>query len=214
MHGSYGHSRASGLESTCWYEEIPTRELEKNVGCVKAKYIGIASTVETMDLNIGKPLVRTKLIIPLLEIASGAPPHTVLKVRRLRPEEDWVIDPAGCQYGFRAVLVPFRQYLADHECRVASPPNHYRWTETKDLDYYRTLPFAAVEPQDDTLEREARLHYAEFVDKHFGENNSTLRALLDGPAAQFQCELDGVAGKLRDHMKEFAEKRLPKRPKF
>jgi len=40
-------------------------------------------------------------------------PHTVLKVGRLFANEAWILDIAGCQYGFREVLVPFVKYLAD-----------------------------------------------------------------------------------------------------
>jgi len=68
-------------------------------------------------------------------------PHTVLKVGRLFANEAWILDTAGCQYGFREVLVPFEKYLADKSCQVLNEPTTYDATETKDLDYFSTLPF-------------------------------------------------------------------------
>lgn len=163
-----------------------------------------------MDIRIGKPLVPTRLD-PFELFSPGNAPHTVLKVRQLHSEEDWIIDPAGCQYGFRVPLAPFQKYLDDHECQVISPPLHYAWTETRDIEYYSMmLPGTKAQRLDQKVERNARLHYAAFIDKHFGNGSVTIRRLLDGTMAQFQDELDDVVGKLREHMREFVETKLPK----
>jgi hypothetical protein len=86
-------------------------------------------------------------------------PHTVLKVGRLFANEVWIIDTAGCQYGFQDVLVPFEKYVADKSCRISSEPTTYDATETKDLDYFSTLPFlnrTRAQREDKKLERQAR----------------------------------------------------------
>jgi hypothetical protein len=101
-----------------------------------------------LDLHIGKPLIPTKLI-PGPD--SSDLPHTLLKVRRLFADETWILVTAGCQYGFRDVLVPFEKYVADKSYRILSEPTTYDATETKDLDYFSTLPFlntARVQQED------------------------------------------------------------------
>ena len=96
-----------------------------------------------LDLYIGKPLIPTKLV-PGPD--SSNVPHTVLKVRRMFANEEWILDTAGCQYGFRDVLVPFEKYVADKSCRISSEPTTYDTTETKDLDHFLTLPFLSKTP--------------------------------------------------------------------
>ncbi|KAK7747096.1 hypothetical protein SLS62_009252 [Diatrype stigma] len=170
---------------------------------------GLTSTVELMDIRIGKPLVPTRLTP--LEGLPGDAPHTVLKVRQLRSNEDWILDPAGCQYGFRVALAPFQKYLDDHKCQIISPPTHYDWTETEDLDYYSSiLPYTSAQRRDHEVDRMARLHHAAFVDECFGNGNSMIRRLLNGTMTQFQDELDDVVRRLREHMKEFVETKLPR----
>ena len=147
-----------------------------------------------MDIRIGKPLIPTKLV-PGPD--SSKLPHTVLKVGRGSADEAWVLDTAGCQYGFREVLVPFEKYLADKSCQIVSEPTIYNATETKDLDYFSTLPFlnkTRAQREDTKLERQARLHFAVFVDMHVS------RDILDGSAADFKGKFDSFVQELKLHM--------------
>ena len=124
-------------------------------------------------------------------------PHTVLKVGQLSANEAWIIDTAGCQYGFREVLVPFEKYLTDKSCRTSSEPTTYDATETRDLDYFSTLPFMTgtrAQREDLKLERQARLHFALFVDTHVN------KTILDGSNAVFKDNLNSFAHELELHM--------------
>ncbi|KAF2189957.1 hypothetical protein K469DRAFT_562360 [Zopfia rhizophila CBS 207.26] len=156
--------------------------------------VGVASTIEVLDLHIGKPLTPTKLV-PGPD--SSDLPHTVLKVGRLFSNEAWILDTAGCQYGFQEVLVPFEKYLADKSCRILNDPATYDATETKDLDYFSTLPFlnrTRAQREDKKLERQARLHFADFVNTHVGGD------ILNGSAAEFKDKLDSFVHGLKLHM--------------
>ena len=124
-------------------------------------------------------------------------PHTVLKVGRSFANEAWILDTAGCQYGFREVLVPFEKYLTDKSCRIVNKPTLYDATETKDLDYFATLPFlnaTRAQREDQKLERQARLHFAAFVNMHVGKD------ILGGSAAEFKDKSDGFVQDLKLHM--------------
>ncbi|KAH8726094.1 hypothetical protein GQ44DRAFT_614593 [Phaeosphaeriaceae sp. PMI808] len=156
--------------------------------------VGVASTIEVLDVHIGKPQTPTKLV-PGPD--SRNCPHTVLKVGRLFANEAWILDTAGCQYGFQEVLVPFEKYLADKSCRITDDPTTYDATETKDLDYFSTLPFmntTRAQREDRKLERQARLHFADFV------NRQISRDILNGSAAEFKDKLGSFAHKLKLHM--------------
>ena len=125
-------------------------------------------------------------------------PHTVLKVGRLFANEAWILDVAGCQYGFREALVPFERYLADQSCRIVSEPTTYDATETKDLDFFSTLPFlnkTRAQREDREMERQTRLHFAVFVDKHVSQD------ILDGSAVEFKDKLDSFVHELKLHMR-------------
>jgi hypothetical protein len=121
----------------------------------------------------------------------------VLKVRRVFANEAWIIDTTGCQYGFRDVLVPFEKYVADKSCRITSEPTTYDATETKDLDYFSTLPFmnkTRAQREDKQRERQARLHFAVFV------NTRVSKDVLNGSAAEFKDKFDSFAYELKLHM--------------
>ena len=123
--------------------------------------------------------------------------HTVLKVCRLFTNEAWVFDTAGCQYGFREVLVPFKTYLEDKSCQIVIEPTTYDTTETKDLDYFSTLPYlnkTRAQREDAKLERQARLHFAVFVDKYVSKD------ILNGSGAEFKGKLDNFVYELKLHM--------------
>ena len=124
-------------------------------------------------------------------------PHTVLKVGRFSVNEAWIIDTAGCQYGFREVLVPFEKYLTDKSCRISSEPTTYDATETRDLDYFSTVPFmngTRAQREDLKLERQARLHFAVFVDTHVS------KTILDGSNAVFEDKLNSFVHDMKLHM--------------
>ena len=147
-----------------------------------------------MDIHIGKPSMLTKLV-PGPD--SSKMPHTVLKVGRLFANEAWILDTAGCQYGFREVLVPFEKYFADRSCQIVNEPTTYDATETKDLDYFSTLPFlnsTRAQREDQKLERQARLHFAVFVNTHVSKD------ILDGSGAESEEKLDSFVHELKLHM--------------
>ena len=124
-------------------------------------------------------------------------PHTVSKVGLLFADEAWILDTAGCQYGFREVLVPFEKYLADKSCQIVNEPTTYDATETKDLDYFSTFPFLNRTPaqrEDKKLERQARLHFAVFVNMHVSND------VLDGSDVEFKDKLDSFVHDLKLHM--------------
>ncbi|ORY02838.1 hypothetical protein BCR34DRAFT_605443 [Clohesyomyces aquaticus] len=129
-----------------------------------------ASPIETMDLHIGKPLTPTKLNHG--PDASGVP-HVVLKEGQLRSNE---------------------RYLVDKSCRISSQPKTYDATETKDLDYFASIPFRnQTRAQRDNLklERENRLHLAKFVDTNIDVD------ILNGSAVQFKEKLDDLVDGLK-----------------
>ncbi len=120
---------------------------------------------------------------------------------RLFADEAWIIDTAGCQYGFRDVLVPFEKYIADKSCRFSSDPTTYDATETKDLDYFSTLPFlnrTRAQREDKKLERQARLHFAVFV------HTRVIKDILSGSAAEFTVKFDNFVYELKVHMLNLA----------
>ncbi|KAK2470321.1 hypothetical protein H9L39_17938 [Fusarium oxysporum f. sp. albedinis] len=127
-------------------------------------------------------------------------PHTVIKVGLLYTTESWTIDTAGCQYGFREVLVLFNKYIADKCCQLLGDPTTHNWTETKDLDCFSTLPImnkSRAQKHDRELERKARFHFADFVDRHVGAD------ILDGSASEFNDQLATFENMLKTHMLSF-----------
>jgi len=123
--------------------------------------------------------------------------HTVLKVRRLFANEAWILDSAGCQYGFREVLVPFEKYLSDKSGPTLNEPTTYDTSETKDIEYFAALSFmnrTQAQREDDKLEREARLHFAVFVHTQVNQD------ILNGSAAGFKDKLGRFVQELRLHM--------------
>lgn len=124
-------------------------------------------------------------------------PHTVLKVGQSFANEAWILDTAGCQYGFREVLVPFEKYLADKSCQILNKPTMYDATETKDLDYFSILPFlnrTRAQREDKKLERQARLHFAVFV------NTYVSKIILDGSTVESKDRLNSFVHDLKLHM--------------
>lgn len=159
-------------------------------------YIGLATAIEVADVRIRKPRLST-ILVPGPDASEV--PHTVLKVQLGSTGEIWIVDTAGSQYGFRDVLVPYDKYIADNSGLVVSTPVRYESTETKDLDFYATVKFmnkTLAQRQDLRAEREARLHFAKFVDKGVSEN------VLDGSLVEWQDKLDSFVAGLKAHMQE------------
>ena len=124
-------------------------------------------------------------------------PHTVLKVGRLFSNEVWIIDTAGCQYGFQEALVPFQKYIADRSCKMLHDPITYDASETKDLDCFSTLPFmnkTKAQREDRRLERKARLRFADFVNMHVDTD------ILNGSPAEYKDKSDKFLQDLKLHM--------------
>ncbi|KAK8093871.1 hypothetical protein PG997_000556 [Apiospora hydei] len=165
------------------------------------------SSIETFDLHIKSPAVRTQLV-PGPD--SAVCPHSVLKVGL--GSESWVLDPAGCQYGFREVLVPYNKYLRGKQGTITAEPEPYSWTETKDLDFFETLPFmntTTAQRADRAEERRIRLHYASFVEERFGirqQQPGAVKGLLECKPEDFGGQLGGLMEDLRKHMMSYMEK--------
>ncbi|KAL2841739.1 hypothetical protein BJY01DRAFT_256951 [Aspergillus pseudoustus] len=150
--------------------------------------------LSVLDIHIGKPTLPTRLM-PAPD--SSNCPHPVLKAELNDYGEEWIIDTAGAQYGFRVVLVPFPKYIYDPKCRPAGRPTPYEWTETKDLDFFATHPFGRASKEvieKHELERQSRLHSASFV------KNTVKKELLDGSDDLFQQKLEKFIADLRTHM--------------
>ncbi|RAL03368.1 zinc finger MYND domain-containing protein [Aspergillus ibericus CBS 121593] len=157
---------------------------------------GIASTLEVLDLQLGRRPMPARLI-PGPDPSSC--PHTVIQVSRSGAGETWILDLTGCQYGFRDVLVPYDRYLADRACPSLQRPVPYDATETKDLDYFATLPFLThTRAQRENLnrERQSRLRFAEFV-------NTRVRAeVLEGSTVEFQQKREAFTSMLKRHLEK------------
>ncbi|KAK8086268.1 beclin 1 [Apiospora phragmitis] len=167
------------------------------------------SSIETFDLHIKKPAIRTQLV-PGPD--SSVCPHSVLKVglyNATGSPESWVLDPAGCQYGFNGVLVPYDNYLRERQCTISAEPASYLWTETKDTDYFESLPVlnrTAAQRTDRAVERKIRLHYASFVEVRFGAGQpSAAKSLLEYTSGSFEGQLDGLMEDLRKHMTSYMD---------
>lgn len=102
------------------------------------------------------------------------------------------------------MLVPFGRYIAERECRSLAEPVPYDATQTKDLDYFATLPFMNRTPalvENMKQERQSRLHFAEFVKTGVSQD------LLDGSNSDFKDKLDRFVSKLTLHMLDPSSKR-------
>ena len=74
-------------------------------------------------------------------------------------------------------------------------------SETHDLDHLLTLPVVRFtqELREDTMwERQARLHFAVFVDTRIEKN------ILDGSVAEFKAKMDSFVYELKWHMMKFS----------
>jgi len=170
-------------------------------------------SITLSELSVGKPVFSTKLISDPGNLPSYVPPHTVL-ISELKNNqinnEKWIIDVAGCQFGFRDVLVPFDKYFEEKVCCDLGRSEPYHANETKDIDYFLTLPFMTANDQQRKElmeERAARLHFAAFVKTRIDEGGAGFnKDMLSGSTPDFQAKLNVFIGDLKVHMTEFVEK--------
>lgn len=90
-------------------------------------------------------------------------------------------------------------------CRIRGEPSTYDATETTDLDYFATLQFmnkTRRQQERKELEREARLHFAVFVETRIDE------AILKGPATAFNNSLASFVDTLKRHMLDFVNRKF------
>jgi hypothetical protein len=116
--------------------------------------------------------------------------------------EKWIIDSTGSQYGFQDVLIPFDKYIKGKDGRISSEPTTYDAVETKDLDYFETLPFMTAnwaQRENLKVDRQARLHFAAFVDACVD------RDMVDGGDAQFEAKYDFFILALKLHLTDIAK---------
>jgi len=179
---------------------------------------GVSSSITSSDISIEKPIFITKLVSDPGNPPDYVPPHTVLILElkhNQSKKEKWIIDAAGCQYGFRDVLVPFDKYFEEKACHDLKRSQPYDANETKDIDYFMTLPFmTATGQQRRKLEEQwaSRLHFAAFVKKLIGEGGGAgfNRDMLSGSTPEFQAKLNVFVGDLKEYMTKFVEKSLRK----
>lgn len=121
-----------------------------------------------------------------------------------------MLDPAGCQYGFREVLIPYATYLQDKQGEIVTGPGPYHWTETKDLEYFETVPglsVTAAQRADAAVERKIRRHYASFVEERFGPGQpGAAKDLLGCSSESFGGRLGALMEDLKKCMISYMEK--------
>ncbi|KAJ7065967.1 hypothetical protein B0H15DRAFT_895926 [Mycena belliarum] len=169
---------------------------------------GVASPIETLDLHIGKPLVPTVLVEAHNNQNSGGGPHTMLKVGVHSSGETWIVDPAGCQYGFRDVLIPYDRYFEEKACTIVSPPKAYLAHETTDLEFmdkfFANQPLMRMGSMAALNDghRKGRTVFATFVDKRVGSGKDFFDSFksFNGSAAEFEAKLKGFVGELKKHL--------------
>lgn len=79
----------------------------------------------------------------------------------------------------------------------------YDASETKDLDYFATLPFmnaTSMQREDMKIERRARLRFAKFVDAQITPD------VLKGSSLEFKEKRLAIASSLRLHMEGYNTK--------
>lgn len=176
--------------------------------------VGVSLSILISDIYVGKPVFSTRLVSSLTAPSHPpnlSTPHTVLVVElrsnnKKTNNEKWIVDAAGCQYGFRDALSPMDRYYQEKKCEVKTS-NPYDATETKDIDYFLTLPFMTATAQDRKMlmkDRDGRLHFAAFVKTRIREAEGGFnRGMLTGTMPDFQVKLDDFISDLKEHMTEF-----------
>lgn len=132
-------------------------------------------------------------------IIYGDDPHIIIVLKLLDcGDEKWVIDTTGCQHGRTEVLVPYPRYQRETQFEQDGPLMPYFGTPTEDLDRLDRTPAANRTPaqaQQRALERQARQHFAVFVEERFRIMSTK------GPNDAFEEFLLGLETDLRAHMR-------------
>lgn len=126
--------------------------------------------------------------------------HTVLVVS-LHNKEQWIIDSAGCQFGFQDVLVPYDRYVKEKRCESTGHTVAYGFTETSDVDLYLTMPMMTAHPamrENLIKERSNRLRFAQFVDEEI--KRQRLSGLLAVSGSGFDVQLAGFINDLKTYL--------------
>lgn len=95
------------------------------------------------------------------------------------------------------------KYIEDRKCRSLREPETYDAMETKNLDYFATLPFMnrfRTQRKKLKRERQSRLRFTEFVDTHVS------KGILEGLNADFNDNLQTMISQLTLHMLKPAER--------
>ncbi|KAL4924111.1 uncharacterized protein BDV17DRAFT_295742 [Aspergillus undulatus] len=129
-----------------------------------------------LELKIGKPTMTVKLVP---DTESVGHPHAVIKIKTPTGEK-WILDPVGCVYGFREVLVPYWMYMRDKRCRIVATKAYTRMA-TEDLDQDLTNSGSDRQEQTRLLhERGARWYLITLL------KNGLEKSMLDGAPELFE----------------------------
>lgn len=112
----------------------------------------------------------------------------------------------GCQYGFRDVLVPLDQYCKDKGCPklLRSVGEPYTATETKDIDFFLTLPNMGSSKKELMTQRSVRVHFADFVKSQVEQHAPDFaKSMLWGSENEYQAKVDGFIMNLKKETREF-----------
>ncbi|KAL3417690.1 set domain-containing protein 5 [Phlyctema vagabunda] len=182
-----------------------------------ARYLleGVSCETNITAVSIGKPELSIKVMCGSVEIKDGhVPSHTILVAelptnQQHNSNEEWVIDPTGCQYGLRDALVPLEKYTRDNQCREEEWLEAWTSTETSDIDFALASPSTTpAEKLDLETERATRLHFASFIRAHIGKNGADFaNGLLSSSEAVFKAKLDVFLMDVKMHMTEFVAKK-------
>ncbi|KAJ7195880.1 hypothetical protein C8J57DRAFT_1421289 [Mycena rebaudengoi] len=180
---------------------LTTNVAHKEAALTHNHFSTVSCSIESLDLRIGKPVVPTELVEVVAGPNFGGAPHTVLKVHL--SGETWLVDAAGCQYGFRDVLLPFDRYLADKACDNLMSCTLYTASETTDFDFLEPL-FANYPHMKRSHDRErmGRLHFAAFIDERVGSGKESFDPSkdLDGSEPKFREKFNKFVAELQTHM--------------
>ncbi|RDL36170.1 uncharacterized protein BP5553_06782 [Venustampulla echinocandica] len=177
---------------------------------------GTSLSTTISDISVGKPNFTTKFVSGLGKPSNFVPPHTIVVVElksSQKSNEKWIIDASGSQYGFPDALSPFDKYFKEKLCKLeTSEP--YDATETKDIDYFLTIPYMTSIPQHRKKlmnERAARLHFAAFIKARIEKSEGGFnKDMFSSSKIDFQAKLDIFVGDLKVHMTEFVKKQYGK----
>jgi hypothetical protein len=122
----------------------------------------------------------------------------------LKTNENWVIDPTGCQSGCGDVLMPLTDCIREKECsNIQSSSPNGRHAKSKELDKGISTEEANMR-QNLPFERTARTHFANFVKTRIEEEGQVFReTLFTSPIQNFQNTVDCFSQDVKAHMMKF-----------